>query len=408
MIVCIIIYQIGDQDTKMSTFKDFLAENAHQAFDLIAKLHTIDDLLERHVKFIVSRKGYIKAFEDAVKAGDVLYNVVHVEAKDAAKEIFSKAYDSIVQASSSAWTRHDGADFKVLADADLDVPWHLDAGNAKKADRTLTAAEKLVNDAGTKADFVKLRRLVEAYIYFIEAFKATQTKVVKGRKPAPVDPNAFHSTMGTAHSVAVVRTQLLKSITAPLDSFERQLKDFHAMILKDVDEACRDQAEIKPFHSPFSEMVFQATYSSRVKRRDDKRVYTELQRYPTADAYPAKEAASARKNIEETFLHKNALKLSSLLDKKGNLTAINVLPGTPVKLHQGAGTLTSEMEVIFADGSRFNVRNKVIINTSAVGRPFYQYPTTFHDVKLADGAKLESPSEEKMVKVFGHETDKHF
>lgn len=176
-----------------ASFKEFLAENAHQAFDLVAKLHTIDDLLEPYAKRIASRLGYIKAFEDAVKAGETLYNVVHSEAKDAAKEIFGRAYEDIAGKGSSAWTYYKGEDYVLLQDADLDVPHHIDAGNAKKAERTLTAAEKLVKDAGTKADFAKLKRVVEAYIYFVEAFKATQTKVVKGRKPAPVDPNAFHS-----------------------------------------------------------------------------------------------------------------------------------------------------------------------------------------------------------------------
>lgn len=383
-----------------ASFKEFLAENAHQDFDLIAKLHTLDDLLEPYAKRIASRIGYIMVFEDTVKAGETLYNVVHSEAKDAAKEIFNYVYEDIADKGSRAWTYYKGEDYVLLQAADLDVPHHIDAGSVKKADRTLTAAQKLVKDAGTQADFAKLKRLTDAYIYFVEAFKATQTKVVKGRKPAPVDPNAFHSKMGTAHSVATVRSHLLKSITAPLDSFEHQLKAYYEERLKDIDDTCRDAAEIRPFKHPLG-MIFQATYDFRAKGWDDKRVYTDLKRRPTADGYPAKESAAARKTIEETFLHKNALKLSSLLDVKGNLTAITVLPDVPVRLHEGAGTLTSEMEVTFADGSRFNVRNKVIINTSSAGRSFYQYPTTFHDVKLADGTKLEAPSEEKMVKVFG-------
>lgn len=385
----------------MSTFKDFLAENAHRDFDLIAKMHTVDDLLEPYAKRIASRLGYIKAFEDTVKAGETLYNVVHSEAKEAAREVFGRAYEDIAGKGSSSWTYYKGEDYVLLRTADLDVPHHIDAGNAKKAERTLTAAQKLVKDAGTQADFAKLIRLAGVYIYFIEAFKATQTKVVKGRKPAAIDPNAFHSKMGTAHSVATVRSHLLKSITAPLDSFEHQLKAYYEERLKDIDDTCRDATEIKPFRHPLMSMIFQETYDFRSRGWDDKRVFTELKRRPTADGYPIKEAAAARKTIEETFLHKNALKLSSLLDAKGNLTAITVLPGVPVRLHNGAGTLTSEMAVTFADGSCFNVRNKVIINTSSAGRSFYQYPTTFHDVKLADGTKLEAPSEEKMIKVFG-------
>ena len=383
-----------------TTFKEFLTENVHQDFDLVAKLHTIDDLLEPYNKFVASRLGYIKAFEDAVKAGETIYNVVHAEAKDAAKEIISKAYEGVARVGGNSWTYYKGEDFIALNSADIDVPYHIDAGNAKKAARSLTAAQNVVKGADTKADFAKLSRIAEVFIYLIDAFKATQTKVVKGRKPAAVDPNAFHSKMGTAHSVATVRTHLLKSITAPLDSFEHQLKAYYEQRLKDIDDTCRDAAEIKPFKHPLS-MIFQATYDFRAKGWDDKRVYTDLKRHPAADGYPAKEAAAARKTIEETFLHKNALKLSSLLDAKGNLTAIEVLPGVPVRLHNGTGTLTSEMAVTFADGSCFNVRNKVIINTGLAGRPFYQYPTTFHDVKRADGTKLDSPSEEKMVKVFG-------
>jgi hypothetical protein len=148
-------------------------------------------------------------------------------------------------------------------------------------------------------------------------------------------------------------------------------------------------------------MIFQARYDYRSKGWNDKRAYYDIKFWPTAEHYPAKEVSSARKTIEETFLHKNALKLSALLDKKGDLTSIDVLPGVPVKLHNGIGTLTSIMKVSFADGSEFTVRNKVITNTSSAGKWFYQYPTTFHDVKLADGSKLEAPSEEKMVKVFG-------
>lgn len=385
----------------MSTFKDFLAENAHQGFDLIAKLHSVDDLLDAHNKYVASRLGYVKAFEDAVKADETLYNVVHSEAKDAVKDIISRVYEKIVSAGSNKWTRWDGEVHKQLDTAGIDITWHLDAGNAKKADRSLTAAQKLVTDADCLADFAKLHRLVTVFLYCIDAFKATQTKVVKGRKPAEPDPNAFHSRMGSAHAVSIVRTALLKSITPILDEFQLQVQSWFDKTLGRVDAEVNGRTEIKPIDNPYLSMIFSRTYSFHAHGWDDKRVYKNVRRDADADDYPKREAASQRKTIEEAFLHKNALKLSALLDKKGNLTSIDVLPGEPVRLHDGAGTLTSVMKATFADGSEFTVRNKVIINRSGAGREFYQYPTTFHDVKLPDGSKLESPSEEKMIKVFG-------
>jgi hypothetical protein len=54
----------------------------------------------------------------------------------------------------------------------------------------------------------------------------------------------------------------------------------------------------------------------------------------------------------------------------------------------------------FADGSRFLVHNDVVHKFSSRGRPFAQFPTTFHDVVLADGTRMKNPSEAKMKKEF--------
>lgn len=379
----------------MTALKNFLAENAHQGFDLTSKLRTIDDLV--NPKRLESALAAVAHFEEGVRA-EKLYNVVHSEAKDAVKSVIQNAYEGIW--SKAPWIFYKSDTQQALDKAGIDISSTVDAGSVKKVIRSLESAQKVITDASVLADFTKLMRLANVFSYCVDAFKATQTKVIKGRKPSEPDPSAFHSRMGSAHSVATVRTHLLKSITPPLDDFESQLKAYYDKVLEQLEKLVASGPEIRP-PSGFDGFIFQQVYDYRARGWNEKRVYYDVKPRERLSTWAAAEAQRERKRIEETFLHKNALKLSALLDAKGNLTSIDVLPATPVRLHNGAGTLTSEMVVSFADGSCFNVRNKVIINTSSTGQGFYQYPTTFHDVKLPDGATLAAPSEEKMVKVFG-------
>lgn len=380
----------------MTALKSFLAENAHQGFDLVGKLKAVDDLV--NPKRLERALVHVEAFEDGVRQ-DKIYNVVHSEAKDAVKSVLGQAYESIWSA--APWIRYDTDTQKALDKAGVEVSSGMDGGSVKKVIRSLEAAQKVITDASVLADFGKLMRLATAFSYCVDAFKATQTKVIKGRKPAEPDPHAFHSKMGSAHAVATVRTHLLKSITGPLDDFEQQVKAYFERTLAKIAAHVKDGGgEVKPL-TGMEAFIFQQVYDYQARGWNEKRVYYNVKPRHGHETWAHDEAHRERKRIEETFLHKNALKLSALLDAKGNLTSIDVLPAAPVRLHDGAGTLTSEMSVKFADGSHFNVRNKVIINTSSTGQGFYQYPTTFHDVMLPDGKTLDAPSEEKMVKVFG-------
>ena len=54
----------------------------------------------------------------------------------------------------------------------------------------------------------------------------------------------------------------------------------------------------------------------------------------------------------------------------------------------------------FKDGASFTVENKIIINTSPLGRPFYQFPCTFHNATLPNGEKIKNISEVAVKKAF--------
>lgn len=389
------------------SFKQFLVENAQVGNDLIAKLHAIEDLINP-VRFERS-KAIIRKFEEEIAEGSV-YNVTLVEAKDAVTSLIRNAWEGSFD-KHSFWWKWDHPVEKELRAHDLDISHYVDGGSVRKADRTLAAAERLIKDHDALKHFTMLRRLADAFIYCLDAFKAAQPKAIKGRKPAAPDPNKFTSRMGSAHAVATVRSALLKSITPPLEQYEEQVAKYFKLLLSRVDslvdgreignDAYGNELGMVPLDDFELQMVMQATYAYRSRGYGEKRRLVDLKREANADEYPAQEAKRQRRQIEEGFLHKNALKMSALIDAKGNLTSIDSLPTAPVKLHGSSGTLTAELNVKFADGSSFMVRNKVIINRSHTGKSFYQFPTTFHDVVLPDGKTLEAPSEEKMLKVFG-------
>ncbi len=108
----------------------------------------------------------------------------------------------------------------------------------------------------------------------------------------------------------------------------------------------------------------------------------------------ADESADA---MQVSFVQKNTEKLVAILHAKG----IN-LASDPQILHAnaGRGVFEGEIRITFVDGSRFNVRNKIVLKRNNYGTMFTQYPTTFHDVVLPDGSKMGMPSEERMNEVF--------
>lgn len=100
-------------------------------------------------------------------------------------------------------------------------------------------------------------------------------------------------------------------------------------------------------------------------------------------------------DIRDSFVIKNLRKLASVIDRKGNLTGIEII-GKSVDLSGMKGTLSMK----FDDGSSFNVTNQVVLSHSVLGKPFYRFPLNFHDIKRADGEMKARPSEEWMNNSF--------
>jgi len=108
-----------------------------------------------------------------------------------------------------------------------------------------------------------------------------------------------------------------------------------------------------------------------------------------------KKAAKEADQMLEQFILKNTAKLGKIVAAKDNLKTIKM-----GNIETSMGVVEGGMDLVFKDGSKFIVINKVVGSYSKNGTPFYRYPTTFHNVKLPDGNKLGRPSEARMKKEF--------
>lgn len=90
------------------------------------------------------------------------------------------------------------------------------------------------------------------------------------------------------------------------------------------------------------------------------------------------------------FIVKMVDKFEGICEAKGNCTV--------VKANGSLGWNAIRFE--FADGASFDAQNSIVSKWSSKGRPFNQYPTTFHNVVLPGGERMKQPSEAKVKKAF--------
>ena len=111
-------------------------------------------------------------------------------------------------------------------------------------------------------------------------------------------------------------------------------------------------------------------------------------------------AAEQAKMMQEQFIDKNVMKLSSIVERKGNLQG----EPTILSISTSDGSVTGELRFNFKDKSTFIVRNKVVSQYRYDGKnvtSFYQFPTTFHNAVLPNGKRMEGmPSEQQMNEIF--------
>ena len=91
---------------------------------------------------------------------------------------------------------------------------------------------------------------------------------------------------------------------------------------------------------------------------------------------------------------------SSLVTWSSGAPSSVIVGGRGIGVNVDGNHNRNTMSFEFEDGSRFTVQNSIVLSYSVYGKPFYRYPTTFHNVILPNGDKLRNPSEAKIKKEF--------
>lgn len=121
-------------------------------------------------------------------------------------------------------------------------------------------------------------------------------------------------------------------------------------------------------------------------------------RHILVEDYKAKIVKLVTEEAEFTrrvFVSRNSAKLGKIIEAKGNFESVEAFRPRVTR-----GVIETVMNLKFTDGSSFQVQNQVVYKTSTLGNPFTQYPTTFHNVVMPNGAAMKGPSEQRMNKVF--------
>jgi hypothetical protein len=105
------------------------------------------------------------------------------------------------------------------------------------------------------------------------------------------------------------------------------------------------------------------------------------------------EAKKMTDDVLDHFINKQTAKLAEILVKKDSLKTIEMKDA-----RAGSGVVEGLLRLTFDDDSAFDVNNKLVWSISKLGKQFYRFPTTFHNVIMADGRQLSGTASEHRMK----------
>lgn len=223
--------------------------------------------------------------------------------------------------------------------------------------------------------------LVSPLVGCMERTLALQPFIEKGRKPstnAPVDKFTPKYTRKGAEEVKKIYTDMLDKI----------MPEFIAHIVaRDMDAIPMAQEAIESKNKQRM-MRYSWVINRYFNRGGVLKPEAEIQQIAAIEA--EKEAKSAR----ESLINKNVAKVAAIIERR------NDFKEAVIKSVRFVHGLEGEIKFVFGDGAEFTVRNKMVQNWSPSFKPYYQYPTTFHDVILSNGQKTKFMSEEQLNKEF--------
>jgi hypothetical protein len=150
------------------------------------------------------------------------------------------------------------------------------------------------------------------------------------------------------------------------------------------------RADAVQWHSTHPEPVREEKYEEWCRWNQIARHYSEviqsvLPVEPVGNDTVIKLATEVADQQSQSFFFK-------MSDKLGGLVASPLKEIKEVMIDK-SNPFNSTMRFDFIDGTGFTIENKIVLNTSPLGNPFYQFPCVFKDITAADGNTYRVNSE---------------
>jgi hypothetical protein len=362
----------------MKTFTQFIVEQTELTVSEFPLLSALPRGHERIIKILA-------VLNPALKAGSIA-NVFFQDAKSQ----LSQLNDAMRNKIGSDYTHSGKWDSlpEKLRDIELTFgdPHHI-PGKVKKL-------EKFKDEHPMKTDYLAYAKEM---VVLVDAFASLKDKIVKRQPkseeekalqaPTYIPPSASHGAMGV---VLKVLTQITNETKVKFSA------DLEAVYVRQVEGYMDQPPTRKDLVSGKHRNMFADMIMNRVGKDYDsfESHYKSLE--PNWTETVKKMADREADDVQQGFLAKNVRKLAKIIEDKGNMK------GEPkvLRAYVMPGGFGGEIQVYFEDGAKFTVRNKAVHKISERGKQFLQFPTTFHDVMLANDKPMSTPSEERMIEVF--------
>ena len=351
----------------MITFSRFIIES-----DEAAKTFESAKKIEPFIKSDRYRQAYLESLDAMVLAAKnkEIYNARLNEYKTRImrgveygyKEMFDSIKDDVIK---------QGEDTSDL--------WGITSTNE------INKVYKIYSKMSTKNS--KAITFMEAIVGIPAALKIMKTYVLSGKPKAEPKPGQFVKPASKPEATKMAMS-FMKEAT---DSFRKNLLADVTKQVMSAYEKIKDAKTPKDLPKDDSTKAV-ATTIFVVKRANGEQI---LEFIPNHEARLQKLIDNNVNDIVDGFVAKNTQKLSLILQKKGK-PKTHSINRTNIR----NGMVENSMYFEFEDGSKFDIESSVIYQYSKTGKLFFQYPTRFKNVILADGSRMKMPSEEKIIKEF--------
>lgn len=351
----------------MFTFKTYIIESS-EAVTALESVKPILNMVSDKYKSIGTQ--HIDTLIKALTEKEI-YNARYTEAASGLLNIIRLAYDLVSKTI---------IDYRQAnRDASDKIPYSLyTTGDIKKA----------IKDTAKITDLpTQLKSFFNSIKGIPEALAVIKGYVQKGKPPKEPKPGQFVKPLASFDSTK----SALSFMREATDSFAKELKDSVTTQIMNAYENMRGITRGPDL--PTDETSKAVASIIFVVRTKEGKKYLEL--LPDANTRIKKLIDNNVTEIVDGFVSKNTSKLSLILQKKGQPKSHEI-----VKTNIRNGMVENTMKFVFEDTSSFTLESSVIYKYSAKGKLFFQYPTRFKNVKLADGSMMKMPSEEKMIKEF--------